>query len=108
MKLKGINKMLHYLPEIKKVLSVIFTKTNDLEKLNKKVNELIVDEIMRDCTLHRYHKEETNRYFIYEVKEDDFNHITDHINLIQTILLPDMYVMAQSSNNEFRVMIKKG
>lgn len=100
--------MWNYLPEIKKVLSIIFTKTNDLQELNKRVNEMLCDEIIKDCTLHRFSKETNTRYFIYEVKEDDYWHIVEHLNLIQTVLLPDMYVMAQSTKDQYRVMIKKG
>jgi hypothetical protein len=106
---EGTNKMLSNLPEIKKVLSMIFTKTDELEKLSERVNELLIDELVKDFTLHRYHKEITSRYFIYEVKQDDFEHITTYLPEIQRVILPDVVVMAQTDEvDNFRVIFRKG
>jgi hypothetical protein len=97
---EGTNKMLSNLPEIKKVLSMIFTKTDELEKLSERVNELFIDEIVKDFTLHRYHKEITSRYFIY---------ITNYLPEIQRVILPDMVIMAQTDEvDSFRVIFRKG
>lgn len=107
--MKGKIKMLNYLPEIKKVFKLISNETDQLEKLSQRVNELYCDEIIKDCSLHKVHKETTERYYIYEVHRDDFDHITDHIHLIQTLILPDMVVMAQTDNKDnYRVLFRKG
>lgn len=100
--------MWNYLPEIKKVFKVIVKQTNDLEELTKKVNEMLCDELIKDCSLHRVHKEVTQRYYIYEVDKEDYDHITDHLHLVQTVVSPDMVVMAQSSKDEYRIMFRKG
>lgn len=100
--------MWSYLPEIKKVFKVIVKQTDDLEELTKRVNEMLCDELIKDCSLHRYHKEITNRYFLYELHKDDYNHIINHLHLLQAVISPDMVVMAQDSNDEYRVMFRKG
>lgn len=101
--------MWNYLPEIKKVFGVIVKQTDELEKLTQRVNELLCDELVKDCSLHRYHKETTERYYIYEIHKDDYDHITNHLHLLQTIILPDMVVMMNSceDKDEYRVMFRK-
>lgn len=107
--MKGKIKMLNYLPEIKKVFKLISNETDQLEKLSQRVNELLCDELIKDSSLHRVHKEVTQRYYIYEVHKDDFEHITNHLHLIQAIILPDMVVMAQTDEVEnFRILFRKG
>lgn len=101
--------MFTYLPEIKKVFKTIITKTDELEELNKKVDELMCDELVKDCCLNRFHKEESSRYFIYEVKQEDFDHITGHLDLIQKIITPHLVVMAQTDEvDSFRILFRKG
>lgn len=101
--------MWSYLPEIKKVFKVIVKQTDELEELTKRVNEMLCDELIKDSSLHRVHKEVTQRYYIYEVHKDDFEHITNHLHLIQAIILPDMVVMAQTDEVEnFRILFRKG
>lgn len=100
--------MWNYLPEIKKVFKIISNETDQLEKLTQRVNELLCDELIKDCSLHRVHKETTQRYYIYEIHEEDYNHITNHLHLLQAIISPDMVVMAQSSKDEFRILFRKG
>lgn len=107
--MKGKIKMLNYLPEIKKVFKLISNETDQLEKLSQRVNELLCDELIKDSSLHRVHKEVTQRYYIYEVHKDDFEHITNHLHLIQAIILPDMVVMAQTDEvKNFRILFRKG
>jgi hypothetical protein len=94
------------LSAISNYLTNLFKKTDQLEELEKRVNEMIMDEIIRDFTLHRTHKEITGRYYIYEVKEDDFEHIVEHLKAIQDIILPDLVVMAQKTSDECRIMFR--
>lgn len=99
--------MWNYLPEIKKVFGVIIKQTDELEQLSKRVNELMCDELIKDCSLHRTHREVTQRYYIYEIHKDDFDHIVEHLHLLQAVISPDMVVMAQSSDDEYRIMFRK-
>lgn len=99
--------MWNYLPEIKKVFKLISKQTDELEKLTQRVNELYCDELIKDCSLHRVHKEVTERYYTYELHKDDYNHITDHLHLLQVLISPDMVVMAHSSNDEYKVMFRR-
>ena len=94
------------LSAINKYLRNLFNKTDDLEKLEKKVNEMIIDEIMKDFTLHRAYKEVRDRYYVYEVKEDDFENIVEYLKPIQDILLPDLVIMAQKTSDECRIMFR--
>jgi len=91
---------------INEYLKNLFYKTNKLEELEKKVNELVVDEIMRDFTLHKPVKEVSGRYYVYQVKEDDYNHIVSHLKPIQKVLLPDMVVMAQKTSDECKILFR--
>lgn len=101
--------MFKYLPEFRKVLTLLFAKTDELEELSKRVDELLCDEIVKDFTLHRFYKEKDKGYFIYEVKKDDFEHILSYINEIQSVLSPDIFIMAQSNDkNEFKILFRKG
>jgi spore cortex formation protein SpoVR/YcgB (stage V sporulation) len=100
--------MWNYLPEIKKVFSNILQRTNDLEDLAKRVDEILCDELIRECSLHRYHKQATQGVFSYEIHKDDYNHITKHLHLLQTVIAPDMVVTAQTTKDEYRVIFKKG
>lgn len=93
------------LPEIKKLLSNILKQTNDLQKLSVKLNELECDEMIKDFTLHRYNKEIKNNCYLYDVKEDDFYHITEHIHLIQRVIMPNMMITAQTNEvDSYRIV----
>jgi predicted nuclease with TOPRIM domain len=99
---------MNYLPEIKKLLSNILKQTNDLEKLRKKLNELECDEMIKDFTLHRFDKEVEEKCFRYDVKQDDFYHITDHIHLIQRVITPELMITAQTNEvDSFRIIFWK-
>lgn len=101
--------MFNYLPEIKKVLNSIYKETDELQKLNLKVNEFICDEIIKQSCLYKFHKEVSSRYFIYELKKDDYEHITEYLHLIQTIILPDLVIMAQTDDKDsYRILFRKG
>lgn len=101
--------MFEYLPEIKKVFTTIVKQTDDLERLNERVNELLCDEIIKDFTIRKYYKEKDKRYFVYEVQEEDFRHIINYIREIQQVLLPDILIMAQTDEVEnFRILFRKG
>jgi hypothetical protein len=95
-----------YLPEIINVFRSIVKKTDQLEELSQKVNDLLLDELMKDLTLHRFYKEKQNQMYVYEVNQDDFNHISEYICLVQNYVLPDIVVMLQCSNEEYRVMFR--
>lgn len=101
--------MLEYLPEIKKLFTTIVKKTNDLERLNERVDELLCDEIIKDFTVRKYYKEKDKKYFIYELQEEDFKHIVNYIREIQDVLLPHIIIMAQTDDVEnFRILFRKG
>jgi hypothetical protein len=94
------------LSEINKYLTNLFKKTDDLEKLESRVNEMLIDDIIKDFTLHRAYKEKSGRYYIYEVQEDDFNHILAYLKPIQDIILPSMVIMAQKSADDYRILFR--
>jgi hypothetical protein len=64
-------------------------KTDSLEELEKRVDALIIEELMKDCTLHRTHLEikedvtENVKYFRYDVQDSDFYHISEYLHLVQ-------------------------
>ena len=96
------------LPEIKKVIKTISQETDELEKLTHRVNEIMCDEIIKDFTINRFKKDKNEVYFTYEVKSDDYFHIVDFLNEIQTIVSPDMVIMAQSNMvDNFKIMFRK-
>lgn len=95
---------MNHLPELKKFINLIAFETDELKRLEKRVNELMIDEIMKDCILHPAQKEITESTFIYNVSKRDFNHIIDHISLIQTSLLPDITVMACETKDCHKVL----
>jgi len=94
------------LPELKKVINLIAKETDELKKLERRINEIVIDELMKDCTINKFDKEITETLYIYEVCEDDYNHIISYISPIQTVLSPDVVVMAQSSKDEYRVLFR--
>jgi hypothetical protein len=98
--------MLHFLPEIKKVFKIIAHETNELEILAKRVNEMLIDDLMKDLTLHRTPKISTADSFLYEVHKDDYEHICEYLVLIQNYLTPDVVVTLQNSNDDYRVIFK--
>ena len=107
MHLKKVNnKMNQNLSAISNYLTNLFRKTDDLAKLEKRVNEIIIDDIIKDFTLHRAYKEVSGKYYIYEVKEDDFEHIVEHLNPIQKIISPDLVIMAQKTSLECRILFR--
>ena len=95
---------MNHLPELKKFINLIAYETDELKRLEKRVNELMIDEMMKDCILHTALKETNESTFVYNVKKDDFNHIVDHISLIQTSLLPDITVMAWETKDAHKVL----
>ena len=94
------------LSAISNYLTNIFSKTDDLEKLEKRVNELVIDEIIKDFTVHRTYKQIEGKYFIYDVDEEDYNHIVEYIKPIQDILLPTIVIMAQKTTEEYRIFFR--
>jgi hypothetical protein len=98
--------MFSYLPEVKKVIKLITNKTDDLKQLEEKVNEIVIDDLIKDCILHQARKQIDKGMFIYDVAEEDYRHITDHITLIQTTLLPDITIMACESKDDYRILFK--
>ena len=94
---------MNQLPELKKFIKLIVHETDELKRLEKRVNELMIDEVIKDCILHTAKKEITETSYIYNVNKKDFNHIVDHIHLIQTSLLPDITVMACQTKDSHRV-----
>jgi hypothetical protein len=95
------------LSAIKEYLTNIFKRTDDLEKLEAKINDIILDDLIKDFTLHRTYKEKFRNYYIYEVKEDDFSHILEYLKPIQDIIFPDLVVMAQKQNDEHRIIFRQ-
>jgi hypothetical protein len=95
-----------YLPEIINVFRSIVKKTDQLEELSQRVNDLLLDELMKDLTLHRFQMNKEKETYTYEVKEDDFKHISEHIYLVQNYVLPDIVVMLQSSQDQYKVMFR--
>jgi hypothetical protein len=91
------------LPELKKFVNLIAHETDELKRLEKRVNEIMIDEMIKDCILHNATKEIKQSTFVYNVNKKDFNHIVDHIHLIQTSLLPDITVMACQTKDSHRV-----
>lgn len=99
--------MWSYLPEIKKVFSNIIKQTNDLEELTKRINEMLCDELIKECSLHKFNKQTAQGVFTYEIHKDDYNHITSHLHLLQTVILPDMVITAQTSKDKYKVFFRK-
>jgi hypothetical protein len=50
-----------YLPEIINVFRSIVKKTDQLEELSQRVNDLLLDELMKDLTLHRFQMKKQSR-----------------------------------------------
>jgi hypothetical protein len=92
------------LPDLKKFVNLIAHETDELKRLEKRVNEIMIDEMIKDCILHNATKEIKESTFVYNVKRDDFNHIVANINLIQTSLLPDITVLAWETKDDHRVL----
>ena len=95
---------MNYLPEIKKVLNLIISETDDLKRLERRVNEIVIEDMMKDCILHSAYKQTTETMYIFEVEKDDYDHITENINLVQKSLLPDITVMACSTDDNYRIL----
>jgi hypothetical protein len=94
--------MFKYLPELKKFLVSYKVKTDALSELEARVDDLIVTDLMKDCVLHRTPVESTvdNKNFKimkFEVKKDDYDHITEHLHLVQKSLPANILVGAVSS-----------
>lgn len=94
------------LSAISNYLTNLFRKTNQLEELEKRVNEMIMDDIIKDFTLHKSHKEISGDYYVYEVKEDDFEHIVEYLKPIQDTILPDLVIMAQKTKDDCKILFK--
>lgn len=95
-----------HLPEILNVFRIIVSKTDQLEVFRQNVNELLLDELMKDLTLYRFQKEKLEDRFIYQVREDDFDHICEYIALVQNYIEPDIEVMLHNSQEDYKVMFK--
>jgi hypothetical protein len=96
-----------YLSELKNFLTLYKKKTDSLEELEKRVDTLIIEELMKDCTLHRTYLEvieDTSKdlkFFRYDVKKDDYDHITDNLWLVQRSL-PDNILVGGVSSKRIR------
>jgi hypothetical protein len=92
--------MFNYLPTLKKFLVNYKTKTDALEELEKRVDDLLVQELIKDCTIYRTHLEsiekQDHKLVRYEVHKDDYHHITENLWLVQNSLPANITVGALS------------
>ena len=92
--------------DIKKFISNLINKTNHLKDLENKLNELVTDEIIRDFTIYRYNKSKFNGFYVYDVKQEDYDHILNYISPIQQVIMPDLVIMASKSQDNYRIIFK--
>lgn len=87
-----------YLSELKKFLVNYKKQTDKLSDLEARVDELLVEELMKDCLIHRHEIETTtsaeSKYIKYFVKQDDFLHIVENLWLVQKSLPDDILIGA--------------
>jgi hypothetical protein len=95
---------MYHLPELKKFVNLIAHETDELKRLEKRVNEIMIDEMIKDCILYPAKKEIKESTYTYHVNRKDYFHIVDHIHLIQTSLLPDITVMACQTKDFHKVL----
>ena len=88
--------MKNYLSELKKFLLTYRLKTSELDKLEARVDDLIIEELMKDCLLHRSQHitqiEKDYKLVKYKVHKDDYNHISEYLHLVQYSLPSNILV----------------
>jgi hypothetical protein len=87
-----------YLSELKGFLTSYKKQTDALLQLEARVDELLVEELMKECLLYRTEVEVVSsnevKWIKYHVVQDDYEHITEYLHLVQGSLPDDILVGA--------------
>jgi hypothetical protein len=98
------------LPDIKTVFRKLKNKPDDIELLERRVDELIIHELMKESTLDKYFESKKVAQdvilYTYEISQRDYTHMMENIYLIQVSLPANFVIMGQEFNEECRVMFR--
>jgi hypothetical protein len=98
------------LPDIKTVFNKLRNKPDDIEVLERRVDELIIHELMKESTLDKYFEskkiDQDVTLYTYEISQRDYTHMMENIYLIQVSLPKNFIVMGQEFNEEYKVMFR--
>lgn len=98
------------LPDLKVLMNKWTNKQDPVDILEKKVDEMIIHELMRESTLDKYFEEIRKTpgsiLYTYEVSQRDYTHIMENIYIIQVSLPTNFVIMGQEFGEDFKVMFR--
>lgn len=98
------------MPDLKVLMNKWTNKHDPVDILEKKVDEMIIHELMRESTLDKYFEEITKNpgstLYTYEVSQRDYTHIMENIYLVQVSLPRNFTIMGQEFGEEYKVMFR--